>query len=165
VYRYIKSNRIGDVYRDMGVLYYDETIETMIRQHFKGDTVSGDTVSDTVDTYRDTVSDTVDTVTADTVDTGDTYRDMMTDTLVGMLRIELDAKNKTIEDLTTANRDLTAANKDLASALVAAQQTANAAQILQGHLQGRLLTDGEVKDTSVMQEDKDVKDVGWFKRL
>lgn len=72
------------------------------------------------------------------------------DALISILQGELNLKNKQIEDLTAANKDLT-------SALLAAQQTAAHAQALHaGTMRTQLLADGEVKDGTPRQVDKNI---------
>ena len=86
------------------------------------------------------------------------------DTLIDMLKSELDVKNKQIEDLTKANRDLTAALENTTSSLKAAQA------LHAGTMQANLISDGggEVKDDVDHQPEEDVgvyTVVSFFKRF
>lgn len=113
VYRFIRVNkikesnrvRVCDGNRKHEALYYDDAVETLIKTHFDAPTASDDAVFDAVDVVNDAVIDAVDVAS-----------DAVVDAVISMLKNELEAKNKQIADLTTA--------------LVAAQQTAAAAQAL-----------------------------------
>lgn len=43
LYRYIKANHINEVHHDEGIIYIDETLETLLKQHFSADEVHRDT--------------------------------------------------------------------------------------------------------------------------
>lgn len=92
----------------------------------------------------------------------DSVSDGTVNALISMLQCELNLKNKQIEDLTMANKDLTAA-------LVAAQQTAAAAQALHaGTMRTQLLADGGGKEGVAHQVGNDVtetKKMGLLKRI
>lgn len=52
LYRYVKANHINEVHHDAGVIYIDETLETLLKQHFsKNDTFH--------DTHQNVSNDTV----------------------------------------------------------------------------------------------------------
>jgi len=120
VYRFIRANKIKesnrvrtcDGNRKHEALYYDDAVETLIKSHFDTPTASDDAVIDAVDVVDDTVVDAVDAMD----DAVDVASDAVVDAVIAMLKNELEIKNKQIADLTTA--------------LVAAQQTAAAAQAL-----------------------------------
>jgi carboxypeptidase C (cathepsin A) len=134
VYRFIKKYHINEAHRDAGVMWYDDVAVALIYGHFKEITVSSE----------------VHQITSN---------DVVVDTVVLMLKNELDIKNKQIEDLTLANRDLTAA-------LVAAQQTAAAAQALHaGTMQTQLLVGGETENGVRQKSRSGIKIAMIFKRL
>jgi hypothetical protein len=86
VYRYIQKHRIGEAYRDNGIMYYDDTAQKAISRHFAGNDFIGDT-------YRDTHQ----TVSRDTV----------FDTVIDTLKSELEAKNKLIDEQQQTIKNLT----------------------------------------------------------
>ena len=43
LYRYIKANHINEVHHDSGVIYIDETLESLLKQHFLDTEVHHDT--------------------------------------------------------------------------------------------------------------------------
>lgn len=43
LYRYIKANHINEVHHDAGVIYIDETLESLLKQHFLDTEVHHDT--------------------------------------------------------------------------------------------------------------------------
>jgi AcrR family transcriptional regulator len=114
VYRYIRRNRINEAYREHQTGYYDDTVESLMWQHFKVDTVSGEALHDRI---SDTVSDTV----------------------ISMLRQELDAKNAQLAAKDKQIDDLNARLAEVTAALVGAQDAARAAQALHaGTIQAQL---------------------------
>ena len=86
VYRYIKKHRISETTQENGTLMYDRTAEMLIKRGFEY-------VSESAEPNHHASNEAV---------------------LIGMLQKELDAKNRQIDDLTTA--------------LVLSQETAKAAQ-------------------------------------
>lgn len=107
VYRYIKKECINEAHQKNGVMYYDDTAQTLIKGHFSDKECI-------TDTHQNCIGDTVN------------------DTLIEMLKEELNIKNKQIDEL---NLRLAESN----AALVSAQQTAQAEQALHaGTLQKQL---------------------------
>lgn len=113
VYRYIRRNRISEAHHEAGVMWYDEAAERLIIQHFSKS-----------DCIRDVHHEAHHTTSNDTV----------IDTVVVMLQRELDIKNEQIREL---NARLAESN----AALVAAQQSAQAAQFLHAGTMQKQLTD------------------------
>jgi AcrR family transcriptional regulator len=186
VYRYIKRNHISEAHQEAGVMWYDETVETLIKSAFSENTasseahqtasrlhqtISHDAVVEAVEkliksafyentasseahqtasrlhqtTSHDAVVEAVETpiksafskntVSSEAHQTASS--DAVLDVVIDLLKNELEVKNKQISELTETNKDLTAA-------LVAAQQTAAAAQALHaGTMQTQLLAEGE----------------------
>ena len=116
VYRFIKRECISEAHHDAGVMYYDEAAESLIKQAFSDITASADAHHDAHhDVHHDAVGDAV------------------TDAVIDLLRKELEIKNEQIREL---NARLAESN----AALVAAQQTAQAAQALHaGTIQKQLM--------------------------
>ena len=118
VYRYIKKHRISEVHHDAGVMQYDDAAEMLIKQYFSG-----------VDHIDDAYHDVHQTASLDAV--GDTVND----TLIAMLQRELDVKNEQI-------RELNARLAESHAALVSANQSLQAAQLLHGGTMRGQLGDG-----------------------
>jgi len=123
VYRYIKNNRISEVHHDAGVMWYDEVVESLINQHFKD-----------IHCISDVHHEAHQTTSSDTV----------IDTVISMLKKELDIKNEQIKDL---NARLAESN----AALVIAQQSAQAAQLLYARTIRNQLTN-DCEETTVLPE-------------
>jgi len=106
VYRYIKQNHIknciSEAHQKSGVMYYDNTVETRIKSHF----LNFDYITDVHHEVHQTASN-----------------DAVADTVILMLQRELEIKNEQI-------RELNARLAETTSALLAAQQTTQAAQVL-----------------------------------
>lgn len=116
VYRFIKRECISEAHHEAGVMYYDDAAETFIKQAFSDVVSSGEAHHDA---HHDAVSDAV--------------TDAVTDAVIDLLRKELEIKNEQIREL---NARLAESN----AALVAAQQTAQAAQALHaGTIQKQLM--------------------------
>ncbi|MCM1330718.1 MAG: helix-turn-helix domain-containing protein, partial [Ruminococcus sp.] len=101
VYRYIKSNHINEVHQERGVMYYDETAETAIKSAFSQNNTSNET-------HHNHINDTT------------------LETVIDVLKCQLEVKDKQIEQLQRTVEQLTAA--------LAAAQALNAAdkqQLLQ----------------------------------
>lgn len=112
VYRFIKRECISEAHQENGVMYYDDAAESLIKQAFSDNAASPDAHHDA---HHDANSDAV------------------TDAVIDLLRKELEIKNEQIRDL---NARLAESN----AALVAAQQTAQAAQALHaGTIQKQLM--------------------------
>ena len=118
VYRYIRKNHINEAHQKNGVMYYDEAAEMLIKQGFsKNDALH--------EAHHDVLQNRI--------------TDAVNDTLIEMLKTELDIKNRQIDELNARLAETSAA-------LVAAQQTAQAAQALHaGTLQQHLLDEGETQ--------------------
>lgn len=118
VYRYIKKNRISEVRHDVlqknGVKQYDEAAEMLIKQGFVGEIVSNEV-------HQNHINEAV------------------SETLIDMLKKELEIKNEQIRDL---NERLA----EISAALVAAQQTAAAAQALHAGTIQQQLSSSELED-------------------
>ena len=140
VYRYIKKNHINEVLHEAlqknGVKQYDEAAEKLIKQGFSEESASNEALHEVHQKHiNDAVFDTV------------------SETLIDMLRKELEIKNEQIRDL---NARLAESN----AALVAAQQTAHAAQALHaGTIQQQLAVEG-AEQKEPMEERK-----SWLHRI
>jgi predicted transcriptional regulator len=118
VYRYIKKNRINEAHHEHGVMWYDETVESLIKQHFSGNDVHHEPHHDV---HHITSNDTV------------------IDTVITMLKQELEVKNQELEIKNEQIRELNARLSESHAALIASQQSAQAAQALHaGTLQAQL---------------------------
>ena len=128
VYRFIKDNCIKDCINDAHheahqkhiTKYYDDAAQTLIKSHFlKFDAhQNGNDVHH--DVHHEAHHDTPKTASPDT-------RDAVIDTLVSMLKHELEIKNKQIEELTAIVRTQaesinTDRNKVLADTLIDGQK-------------------------------------------
>jgi len=135
VYRYVRKQRISDAHHDAGVMYYDDEAEKLIIAHF----LNTDRISDA---HRD-----VHHIASD---------DTIIDAVILMLKAELEVKNEQIREL---NERLAESN----AALVAAQQTAQAAQMLHAGTMQKQITDEGAKDDDERSEEV-VKKKGflWF---
>jgi hypothetical protein len=138
VYRYIKQNHINDVHNEAhqrcGVKYYDEAAEAIIKQGISTSDKSGEA-------HRDILQNHI--------------NDAVNEVVIDMLRKELEIKNEQIHEL---NARLAESN----AALVAAQQTAQAAQALHaGMIQQQLL--GEADPSN--REKQPAPKRNWFQRL
>ena len=145
VYRYIKKNHISEVLHEAlqknGVKRYDEAAETLIKRGLFEENVSSESLHEVHQKHiNEAVCDTV------------------SETLIDMLRKELEIKNEQI-------RELNARLAESSAALVAAQQTAQAAQALHaGTIQQQLISGEDGADTPNGQEKKGKKS-GWIKRF
>lgn len=140
VYRFIKKNHINEVHHEAlqknGVKRYDEVAETLIKQGLLGESVSSEV-------HHEALQNHINEAVFDTV----------SETLIDMLRKELEIKNEQIRDL---NARLAESN----AALVAAQQTAQAAQALHaGTIQQQLTAE------SAEQEDPPEERKSWLHRI
>lgn len=142
VYRYIKKNHINEACHEVlqknGVKRYDEAAESLIKQGVLGECVSDESHHEALQNHiNETVSDAV------------------SEALIDMLRKELEMKNEQIRDL---NARLAESN----AALVAAQQTAQAAQALHAGTIQQQLTDNSMD----MGEDNSEKaKKTWLQRV
>lgn len=142
VYRYIKKNHISEVLHEAlqknGVKRYDEAAEMLIKQGLFEESVSSEALHEVHQKHiNEAVCDTI------------------SETLIDMLRKELEIKNEQI-------RELNARLAESSAALVAAQQTAQAAQALHaGTIQKQLIDGAETSDDQVDLENKK----NWFQRI
>ena len=97
VYRYIKRHNIAATHQDNGVMYYDEASEHLIKQGFEA--------------LRSTSPST----------SGEARQNASSDALYEILRNELQAKDKQIEELNARLAEATAALAQTATALQTAQ--------------------------------------------
>lgn len=140
VYRFIKKNHINEVHHEAlqknGVKQYDEAAETLIKQGLFGESVSSEALHEVLQNHiNEAVFDTV------------------SEAVIDMLRKELEIKNEQIREL---NARLAESN----AALVAAQQTAQAAQALHaGTIQQQLTAE------SAEQEDPPEERKSWLHRI
>lgn len=141
VYRYIKKNHINEAHHEAlqknGVKWYDEAAEMMIKRGILGENVSSEVLHDVHQKhFTETVCDTV------------------SETLIDMLRKELEVKNEQI-------RELNARLAETSAALVAAQQTAQAAQALHAGTIQQQLIDGDESPNDLQVPEKK----GWFRKF
>lgn len=80
VYRFIKKNHISEVHQKSGILYYDETVESLIKSHFSKLNISSEV-------HQTTSNDAV-------------IETLLKQTEI--LQKELEIKNKQIDNLTKA---------------------------------------------------------------
>lgn len=102
VYRFIRQNHINDAQQRNGTKYYDEAAEALIKQGFSAKAVSSETHSEP---HQNPINN------------------MAYDAVIDVLKMELETKNRQIEQQAQTITQLT-------EALAAAQQTAAAAQAL-----------------------------------
>jgi len=113
VYRYIKKNHINEAHHKNGVMYYDDKAQTLIQNYFSEDKIEAST-------------------------SGKSIASASYDVLLKQSELfakELDIKNEQI-------RELNLRLSEMAVALVAAQQSAHAAQALHAGTMQKQLTDG-----------------------
>jgi SAM-dependent methyltransferase len=121
VYRYIRKQRISETFHEHRTEYYDETAEALIIKHFKANSEN--------ETYRERISETY----------RERFTDTSNDTVVTVLKHELDAKNAQLEVKDKQIEELNARLADVTAALISAQDTARAAQALHaGTIQAQL---------------------------
>lgn len=142
VYRYIKKNHIIEVHHEAlqknGVKQYDEAAETLIKQGILQETTSSEALHE-----------------AHQKRNNEAVFDTVSDAVIDMLRKELEIKNEQIREL---NARLAESN----AALVAAQQTAQAAQALHaGTIQQQLTSSAADPIDDIGDEPKKQ---GWFSR-
>lgn len=107
VYRYIKNNHIIEAHQNNGMMYYDETAETIIKQAFEENNQINEV-------NQNHINDTVN------------------DTLIELLKTELEIKNKQIEELNSRLSEVTAV-------LTATQKSMQAEQLLHAGTQQKQL--------------------------
>ena len=112
VYRYIKKHNISEAHQNGGALYYNETVEAEIKQYFFKEAVSNEVYQNTSEAYRSTSSDTV------------------INEIISMLKDELAAKNKLIDEQQQTIKELTASIKIQAESINAAHHNELAETII-----------------------------------
>jgi len=116
VYRYIKKHHINEAHHDVGVMYFDEAVEVVIKSAFIKNTVSSEAHHEA---HQTTSNDTV------------------VDAVLLMLREELEAKNKLIEELS-------ATIKNLSESINAVHKNELAETIIDGNK--RLIEENKIKN-------------------
>ena len=147
VYRYIKQHRISEVHHEAlheahqrsGAKYYDEAAETLIKQGFSSQTASSEAHHEVHhEAHQNRINEAVN------------------EAVIDMLRQELEIKNEQI-------RELNARLAEVSSALVTAQQTAQAAQALHAGTIRQQLTSGDAAEEP--EEPPAEERRGWLHRL
>lgn len=119
VYRFIKQNHINEAHHEAlqrsGVKYYDEAAETLIKQGFSDETASSEAHHEA---HQNRINEAV------------------FDAVIEMLQKELEIKNEQIKEL---NERLS----ECSAALLAAQQTTQAAQVLHAGTIQKEIASGE----------------------
>jgi len=115
VYRYIKKHNINEAHQNGSTLYYDEVVEAQIIKDFSKDTVSSEAHQNTSEVLQSASSDTV------------------INEVISMLKDELTAKNKLIDEQQQTIRELNESIKHLSQSINAAHQNELAETIIDGH--------------------------------
>ena len=123
VYRFIKQNHINEAHHEAlqrsGVKYYDEAAETLIKQGFSDETASSEAHHEAHhEAHQNRINEAV------------------FDAVIEMLQKELEIKNEQIKEL---NERLS----ECSAALLAAQQTTQAAQVLHAGTIQKEIASGE----------------------
>ena len=133
VYRYIRRNNITESHQDAGTMYYDESAEILIKSQFEKKTASDDV-------YQ-TVSEPI--------------QSTITETLLDMLKLELEAKNRQIEEQQNTIKDLTSIISTKDNQILELTTSLNAAQALHaGTIQQQLTTEQPVKGNEPQAGDR-----------
>jgi hypothetical protein len=119
IYRFIRKNHISEAHRDAVVMWYDDAVVTLVTQHF----IESSHIGDVHHEAHQTASS-----------------DAVVDTVITMLKVELEVKNEQI-------RELNLRLSETAAALVTAQQSAQAAQALHAGTMQQRMTDGRPEPT------------------
>jgi len=114
VYRYIRKNHINEAHQENGVMYYDDKTETLIQSYF--------------------LSQQIEVTTSEKSLASASYDVLLKQS--ELLTRELDIKNEQIRELNSRLSEMTAA-------LVSAQQSAQAAQVLHAGTMQKQLSDGD----------------------
>jgi len=138
VYRYIKKHHISDAHHDAGAMWYDEATEILIKQYF----MKSDHISDAHHDVHQTASN----------DTRETHQSTSLDVVMKMLQNELEIKNEQI-------RELNARLSESSSALLIAQQSLQASQLLHGGTMHKQLTDSDLNAKETRQNK------GFFQKI
>ena len=124
VYRYIRRNNITEAHQDSGTKYYDEAVEAMIKEHFSKEPASND--------VNQAVSEP--------------FQSSITETLIDMLKLELEFKNRQISEQQQTIRDLTSAIITKDNQILELTSSLNAAQALHaGTIQQQLTAEQPIK--------------------
>ena len=142
VYRYIKRHNIKEARQENGVMYYDETAESLIIQGFSQKTVSSEAEQKHIN-------------------------DTAVEAVISMLQKELDAKNKQIADQTEQLRAKDEQIKNLTSSIDNLTVSLKAEQALHGGTMKQLVAPGETTATTVEEVPENKgnehkKGKGWF---
>ena len=147
VYRFIKQNRINEAHHEAlqrsGVKYYDEAAETLIKQGLSANGVSSEA-------HHEVLQNRI--------------NEAVFDAVIEMLQKELDRKNEQLAVKDKQIAELNARLSECSSALVAAQQTAQAAQALHAGTIQQQLT-GEATDQLQAAAEPTENRKGWFHRI
>lgn len=147
VYRFIKQNRISEAHHEAlqrsGVKYYDEAAETLIRQGLSANGASNEAHHEA---HQNRINEAV------------------FDAVISMLQKELDRKNEQLAVKDKQIAELNARLSECSAALVAAQQTAQAAQALHAGTIQQQLT-GETADQPQAAAEPTENRKGWFRRI
>jgi len=142
VYRYIRRNNITEACQDAGTKIYDEAAEMLIKEYFSKDNASDD--------INQTVSESL--------------QSTITETLVDMLKLELECKNRLITDQQETIRDLTSiiATKD--TQILELTSSLNAAQALHaGTIRNQISAEQQpIQAKESQAEEADVKRRRWW---
>ena len=142
VYRYIRKNNITEACQDAGTKIYDEAAEMLIKEYFSKDNASDD--------INQTVSESL--------------QSTITETLVDMLKLELECKNRLITDQQETIRDLTSiiATKD--TQILELTSSLNAAQALHaGTIRNQISAEQQpIQAKESQAEEADVKRRRWW---
>jgi predicted transcriptional regulator YheO len=114
VYRYIKKHNIKEAHQSGSTLYYDEAVEVRISQEFSISTTSSEARQSTSEAYRSASSDTV------------------VSEVIAMLKEELSAKNKLIDEQQQTIKELNETIKIQAQSINAAHHNELAETIIDG---------------------------------
>jgi len=112
VYRYIKKHNIKEVHQDGGALYYNEAVETEIKQYFSKNTVSSEVHRSVSEVPQSTSNYTV------------------TNEIISMLKNELATKDKQIDEQQQTIKELTATIRTQAESINAAHHNELAETII-----------------------------------
>ena len=123
VYRYIKNHHISEAHHDVGVMCFDEAVEMSVKSHFLRNAVSGEAHHEA---HQSVSSDTV------------------FDTVISMLKQELEAKNKLIDEQQQIIKDLNITIRIQAESINAANKNELAETIIDGNK--KLIGETQVKE-------------------
>lgn len=158
VYRFIKQNHINEVHREVlhealqrsGVKYYDEAAETLIKQEILANGASAEAHHEV---HHEALQNRI--------------NEAVFDAVIEMLQKELDRKNEQLAVKDKQIADLNARLSECSAALVAAQQTAQAAQALHaGTIQQQLMEENSDAGSAQTQETTGATEKkSWIRKL